>query len=412
MTALELFWTQKLEPKDVELRIARLRDLESVRISAPNAVSPAAMEILGQNKELSTLAVSGSAIGDSELASLRSLAKLDYLYLGATGISDAGLGHLQGLKRLRSLFLGKTRVGDSGLDKLSTLSSLTHIDLHATSITDDGLQHLQAMPGLRILQMDDCNITDSGLAKLSSHVSLTDLGLRGTGITDTGLLQLRGLVNLTTLHLGGTKVTPAGADELRKFLPALKTITFDSVAKDSSAIPQPSAAYDPVAMAEKLEQSILPSLVRVKDATEGPMPIGVVTEYGVCTILPEAALSVELVTLDGKRKFPGTVVSRKPFPFCWIDCQELNLRPVKFAESEAIAKPQNAFVALHRNGSVKLHPGSNASGGTFSSPASFGSQQSGIVFLGPVFAADGSCLGLGVRSDPKHAFKIYPLQRD
>ncbi|MDA1049288.1 MAG: DUF1080 domain-containing protein [Planctomycetota bacterium] len=194
----------------------------------------------------------------------------------------------------------------------------------------------------------------------------------------------------------------------------LERVSEPAAASGVNPDPQPPSASvpSPASNLSDLENKIFPSLVRVKVAGDNRMPLGVVTESGVCTIMPGSFTSVELETLDGKRKFAGTVRSRSPSPFCWIDSTDLDLRPAASAKTGTASQLQDAFVALHLDGATKLYAGKIEASGAFWAPVEVAPQQGGIVGIGPIFAADGTCLGLSLRSDRDKPIAIYPLKME
>lgn len=175
-----------------------------------------------------------------------------------------------------------------------------------------------------------------------------------------------------------------------------------------------SGVADPIlpGQLKQLEERVFPSLVYVTAAGDNRAPLGVVTSLGVCTVMPGSFQNVELVTLDGKRRIAGRVASRSPFPFCWIDVDENDLPEIAIAEDGSDRKPQDAFLALFRDGAAKLHAGKIEANGVFSMSTEYAPQQRGVVAPGPVFSADGTCLGFSLRSDRDMPIVIYPLKRD
>jgi len=205
--------------------------------------------------------------GDSQMARLQGLTRLESLRLSRTQITDVGLDQLQDMKLLASLQLANTRISDAGLEtlqrmgfhKLATLdlcgtgigdvglihlkgSSVGYLDLRETAVTEEGLKALKGLPQLVTLLLSGKQIGDTGLEKLAG-LPIQYLIVRDSGVTDQGIKSLRGLpklisvdltnsqitdhglqdlktmTNLTEIQLGQTATTEEGRMELRKALP-------------------------------------------------------------------------------------------------------------------------------------------------------------------------------------------------
>jgi len=87
--------------------------------------------------------LSGTEIGDRELAEIAGLPTLRMLLLEDTRITDEGLAHLRNLEDLHLLFISDTAVSDRGLEHLEDVDSLTFLQAHRTKITDEGVAKLQ-----------------------------------------------------------------------------------------------------------------------------------------------------------------------------------------------------------------------------------------------------------------------------
>jgi hypothetical protein len=153
------------------------------------------------------------------------------------------------------------------------------------------------------------------------------------------------------------------------------------------------------AAAKRREAVILDSIVMIREGAKGRERLGVVTGSGICTIMPGTFKDVELATVDGKRTVAGTVSSRSPFPFCWIDPAKADLPRAVPAAAGDVRKAQDAYIAVLNAGKVDIHAGKLDANGAFASTVEIAPKQGGIVFTGPIFAADGSFLGLGMRTD-------------
>lgn len=183
-----------------------------------------------------------------------------------------------------------------------------------------------------------------------------------------------------------------------------------------SPVPKPIDALDaeatkpgaappmvPAAPQHPLQAQVFSSLVWVKVAGEKRMPLGVVTDFGVCTIMPGRFEDVELTTIDGTRTFSGHVVARGPFPFCWIESEQLDLPRVRLAEA-LVVEPQAVLVVVKTNNMPELQPATLEDNRVLLSSRA-------TVGQAPVFSADGTCIGLGFRSAPDKPMRMNVIRR-
>jgi hypothetical protein len=96
----------------------------------------------------------GIAIGDADLAWLRSLPRLRHLWLADTAITDAAMTHVGRLRRLESLDLSGTAVTDAGLEQLCRNKRLGRLWLLNTQVTTVGLEALKQLPRLETVELD------------------------------------------------------------------------------------------------------------------------------------------------------------------------------------------------------------------------------------------------------------------
>jgi hypothetical protein len=95
----------------------------------------------------------GNAIGNEDLAYLKSFPQLQSVLVGSTFVTDEGLVHLRDLPALANLDLGSLNVTDTGLECLKGLTQLKVLDLLNTKVTDKGVKRLQqALPNCRIMR--------------------------------------------------------------------------------------------------------------------------------------------------------------------------------------------------------------------------------------------------------------------
>lgn len=206
---------------DKPIRVRRPTDLPNraivlmtIDLQKSENLTDAALAEFGNAPDVTSLLLSGTAVGDDGLAHLAGLKTLRKLFLGRTAITGGGLRHVARLPQLETLWLGGTAVGDDGLAHLAGMKRLVSLDLEATRVGDDGLRHLAGLTELLTLNLRETAVGDAGLAHLSGLRKLKSLSLTGSQVTDGGLQHLKKLKRLEFVDLRGTGVTAAGAADL------------------------------------------------------------------------------------------------------------------------------------------------------------------------------------------------------
>ncbi|HVR75717.1 MAG TPA: sulfatase-like hydrolase/transferase [Planctomycetota bacterium] len=175
--------------------------------------------------DMTDLSLEQTAVGDSAMAELARLEKLEWLNLYRTRVGDVGLRHLGRMKSLRLLPIGETRVTDAGLAHLESMAQLEYLGLRGNRITDAGLAHVAKLRELKGLHLGGTSVTDAGLIHLTALEKLEKLWLDGTAITDACVDSLSRLRSLRELHAAGTKLTARGIADLRRALPGCEVQT-------------------------------------------------------------------------------------------------------------------------------------------------------------------------------------------
>jgi len=132
----------------------------------------------------------------TDLAPLRRLTQLKYVFLDNAGVSD--LTPLSSLPKLTSIMGSNTKVAD--LSPLSKMTQLTSLHLNGSDVKDLGpLRALRAMEGLSLV---DTPVAD--ISPLAGLINLKHLYLTRTQVADIGpIANLRMLKNL---GIGGTEI--------------------------------------------------------------------------------------------------------------------------------------------------------------------------------------------------------------
>ena len=201
--------------------------------SAKNMITDAGLANIRDMVDMRDLSMTQAKVTSAGLNELRGMTRLHTLWIPATRVDDlAPIRHLTGLK---FLYLQETPITDAGLAPVAGFTSLTTLILTNTPITDAGLKHLRGLTSLSQLGLSKTRITDAGLAELAGLKSLNRLELASTGVTDAGLVHLAGLQSLSSLDLSKTRVTAMGLKRLSG-LKSLSRLTVEGAAITPEAL--------------------------------------------------------------------------------------------------------------------------------------------------------------------------------
>jgi hypothetical protein len=76
---------------------------------------------------------------------------LRVLYLDSSPVSDAGLAHFAASKDLETLWVSGTKIGDEGLNRIKEFKNLTDLNLFTTKVSSAKVTELsKALPQCRI----------------------------------------------------------------------------------------------------------------------------------------------------------------------------------------------------------------------------------------------------------------------
>lgn len=199
--------------------ISALRQLRSLGLFDVGNASSAIFADLDGLSELEFLFIfRAKGIDDHGTLPLSRLTKIKTLALFSTSISDDTMRHIAALRQLESLNVGNSLVGDSGMGRLSDLRKLRRLAVMGNRISDVGIQVLVRLPNLESLDLSNTDVSDDGMHTIAQLTQLSWLELWGTTVTDQGLLQLKSLKSLKRLTIG-PHVTKEGAAQLRQALP-------------------------------------------------------------------------------------------------------------------------------------------------------------------------------------------------
>jgi N-acyl-D-amino-acid deacylase len=207
-----------------------LKDVATLRL-ASTEVGDAAITVITSLPSLRSLDLSYTLVTPKGIAQLSKLPQLETVGLAGLPVDDASLAILGAMKNLRGLNLSYTEFTDAGLKHITSLNQLESLDLTSTDLGDEGMEAVGTLSTLRELMISYGRFTDKGLAQVANLKSLVHLELARTRATDEGLAFLRNLQHLKRLNIDYTSTT----DKLLPNLPALEELSLDtSTITDSS----------------------------------------------------------------------------------------------------------------------------------------------------------------------------------
>jgi hypothetical protein len=156
-------------------RAALVEAMSAVQKDFPNALRYVSQE----SSDLTFTAVSmRKDFTDEGVEKLLPVAEgLVELELGATSVGDSGVAHLASMPRLQRLKLNETAVTDAALDTVGKLVELEYLNLVGTGVTDEGIKKLEGLPKLRKLYLWQSKVTKEGAAALQAKLPDCEINL-------------------------------------------------------------------------------------------------------------------------------------------------------------------------------------------------------------------------------------------
>lgn len=189
-------------------------------VDFPKDTTDAELVILDDLPNLTTLHLDHAVnVTPAGLTHLRSLKRLEVLYLIQTPAGDAGLAHADHLHGLKEIWIEISGISDASVPWIASNPNLTHLDLDSAHITDKSLPLLATLEHLEVLALRATPTTSQGLAELSKLPRLKHLYLADTAIDDDGLRHLEKIKSLETLDVRRTRVTAAGLERFKRAQP-------------------------------------------------------------------------------------------------------------------------------------------------------------------------------------------------
>lgn len=207
-----------------------LSKLETLYIWDGKTITDAGILHLRPLQELRDIHLSGGELRDASLAVFASLPKLERLSLQGNHISDNGIQHLRNHASLKSLWIGQqaSALSSDVAEPLSTLASLEELDLQNVTLNDEALGKLAGLSKLRMLFVSadprarESGITDASLKPLMNLSKLEWLSIYNTHISEAGLRSLCELPKLQRLQFSSDQISSELQTELAKQYPAIR----------------------------------------------------------------------------------------------------------------------------------------------------------------------------------------------
>ena len=273
--------------------IAKLTDLESIRITGPSVddeyvepisaliklksvdiensnITNKSLEMLKALPEVETLNLRRNLkFTDQAVALFAEFPKLQTLRILYNGFSPTSLFGLGKLKSVRVLDLRGLQVGDDTLLFVSRLENLEEIRIRSETVTNSGIEQLQKCKKLKIIELQDASISfgcaenfkemenlrflrlfrcpqfgAEAISELGVLTNLETLELRDMSCSNEALQSLKPLTQLTTVEFSELKgVDSATVIEVLRSYPKLESIRMfampidDSVAEFLATVP-------------------------------------------------------------------------------------------------------------------------------------------------------------------------------
>jgi hypothetical protein len=148
--------------------LSNQKNLVFLEISETNITSLNPIKDLRRLKELRCDQLEN--LTDRKAIALGNFRELQSLMLNNTGIGNATLKRLAGMNQLLKLDLGFTKISDEGLRHVGTLENLNALGLYFTDVSDEGLLHLNGLKQLRLLVVGETNVTEKGKKEIKRAI--------------------------------------------------------------------------------------------------------------------------------------------------------------------------------------------------------------------------------------------------
>ncbi len=170
-------------------QVAKLRSLEWLEIGG-GRVTPAGLAQLKACAALKRLYVHDVDLSDHDPTWLSGLVRLEALSLQRTRIPGRALKRVAATG-LRVLNLSGTGVGDDDLAEVARMKALEVLAVQDTKVTGAGLARLQGSQRLNVLNLTNCRIADADLRRFTSMPNLRIVHAAGCDISDAAVDRMK-----------------------------------------------------------------------------------------------------------------------------------------------------------------------------------------------------------------------------
>ncbi len=201
--------------------LGEIKQLERLFIEETDATDDA-LQPLGNLTQLKSLQLGDKYLTDRDLAFLKPLHDLTWLWLNgkSKGLHGSGFGALSPLTRLTSLDLDGSGVEDETMAPIGKLVALEDLDLSRTWITGKGLASLASLSRLKKLQLNGCRrLQSSSLEALAKIPHLEVLLVNDYPLDNHAIESLKKLTSLRQLYVDTSGVPISAFRHLQSSLP-------------------------------------------------------------------------------------------------------------------------------------------------------------------------------------------------
>lgn len=218
---------------------AALGRIPIAKLSLPNCfLSDDDVMLISKNKNLRSLDLSKTGIGDKGVASLKN-SKIEALWLrGNPRVTDNCIDTLVTMPNLKKLSVNDTQITDKGYEKISKIKKLEWLDLSTTKGTGDGLRYIGQMPRLEVLHIEGGPFGLNGIKNLSKLKLKSLSSNHDKSINDQCLIVMsKQWPNLESLHIASVSITRTGLECIDNFK-QMKNLNLNANAlKDDDVMP-------------------------------------------------------------------------------------------------------------------------------------------------------------------------------
>ncbi len=212
--ACAIWGISSIKEIDVKALVKELKGKGVGIIELYSDVSEGDVAHLSTLSSLRALYLTGKC-GNSALAFIAKLKKMERLNFRFTKVTGEGFVHLTKLPDLKHLELPSRIYGDKEVVHIAKLTNLKELDLSFWKLSDSGMVYLTKLKQLERLRLFEVPITDKGLAHLSKLGKIKELDLTKTKVTDVSVPILLGMKKLMTVHVDGTAVTSSAKKKMK-----------------------------------------------------------------------------------------------------------------------------------------------------------------------------------------------------